>query len=233
MKILFELFIGILLWIVVSTGRKAIQATAHRSSKLQRILSVLPAVTIIAWYLYGLWLLRRWFSENSLYPIVILFYFAIPSLLVAWFILRDILAGAVFSGRTQFHLNHNIQCGDLSGRIIAKGITHLAVQTDNGGTARIPYSRLSGEIVTERSENTESDYYRIRLSVRGKKSPQFLQADLARDVRATPWASTATPPLVQLQKQTDISCEFEVLFRSLNSRHAARVERILRDAYEN
>jgi len=218
---------------VVSTGRKVIQATAHRSSKLQRILFVTPAVTIIAWYLYGLWLLQRWFSGNSLYPVVILFYFAIPSLLVAWFILRDILAGAVFSGRKQFHLNHHIQCGDLSGRIIAKGTTHLAVQTDNRGTARIPYSRLSGEIVTERSEDTESDYYRIRLNIPVKGSPQLLQADLVRDVRATPWASTATPPIVQLQKQTDASWEFEVLFRSLNSRHAARVERILRDAYEN
>jgi hypothetical protein len=233
MKILFELCIGVLLWIVVSTGRKVIQATAHRSSKLQRILSVLPAITIIAWYVYGLWLLQRRFSGNSLYPIVILLYFVIPSLLVAWFILRDIFAGAVFSGRKQFHLNHHIQCGGLSGRIIAKGMTHLAVQTDNGETARIPYSRLSGEIVTERSEDTESDYYRIHLTVPGKRSSQLLQADLIRDVRATPWASTATPPVVQLRKQTDTSCEFEVLFRSLNSRHAGFVERLLRDAYEN
>ena len=232
MKILFELFIGVLLWIVLSTGRKAIRATAHRSSKLQRIRHSMPAVAVVAWFLYGLWVLHRQFSGNSLHSIIIFFYIAIPALLAAWFILRDVLAGAVASSRRQFRLNHHIQCGDLSGRIIEKGITHVAVRTDSGDIARIPYSRLNGEIITERSEDTESDYFRIHLSVPRKDVPDRLQADLARDIRSIPWVSAATAPIVQLKKQSDTSCDFEVLFRSLNSRHAARVEHILRSAYE-
>ncbi|MEJ2109247.1 MAG: mechanosensitive ion channel [Acidobacteriota bacterium] len=232
MKIIFDLFAGLLLWAILSAIRKGVAATAHRAAALQRIQSFLPTIAAILWFFYGLWLIHGWFANQAIFPILLFFYIAIPALLIYWFVLRDVIAGLVFSSRMQFQPGRRIQHGDMSGRIIRKGAAHLLLRTDSGDTVRIPYSSLSGKIVTEKSEETESDYFRIHLSLRKQDRPDLLQARLAHDIIANPWASASTPPIVRLQKQTDSSCEFEILFRSLNSRHAARVENAIRNMYE-
>jgi len=232
MKILLELFAGIMLWIVLSIGRRTIDATAHRAKVLDRIRHYLPATAAIIWFLYGFWLLYRWVYGNTAFPYLLFFYIAIPTVLVAWYVLRDVMAGVVSSGRDQFDLNLRIQIGELSGRIVKKGATHVELQTDNGDSIHIPYSRLSREIVIGKSEDSESDYHRIHLKVSRQKQPDQLQADILRDIRSSPWATAATAPVVRYKQQENASCEFEILFRSLNSRHASRIERALRETYE-
>jgi hypothetical protein len=232
MKILFELLTGILLWVVLYTGRKTLAATAHRSAALQRVQRLRPMIAAIAWFLYGLWLLHRWVSGHPAFQTLLFFYIAIPALLTGWFVLRDTLAGVIASTRSQFHLNHRIQCGDLAGRIVAKGITHLVLQTDGGDIARIPYSSLIGKIVNEKSEGADADHFRIRLNIRNESRPEGLQTAITRHILNNPWASASATPIVRLKTRTDAACEFEILFRSLSSRHAARVEQSLRDAFE-
>ncbi|MBN2317638.1 MAG: mechanosensitive ion channel family protein [Acidobacteria bacterium] len=233
MKIFLELFLGILVWIVMSTGNKLIRAAAHRSSRVERIKPYLPGFAFAVWLLYALWLLQRRFASTSLYPIILFSLLALLAMLFIWFVLRDIIAGIVVSIRKQFHVNHRIRLNDLSGKIIERRMTHVTIRTDNGDIARIPYSRLSGEVVPERSEETASDYYRIHLCIPKNDTPEKLQTILTREVLSIPWASSGTAPVVQLKEQTDKACNFEVLIRSLNSRHAARVESILRDIYRD
>jgi hypothetical protein len=108
------------------------------------------------------------------------------------------------------------------------GITRMVVRTDSGDTASIPYSRLSGKVVSEQAEDTASDYYRIQLKLEKTEPLDQLQTSITREVLCTPWASFGTTPIVRLKGEDDSAYDFEVLFKSLNSQHAARVERILR-----
>ena len=233
MKFFLQLSVGVLLWAVLSIGGKTIRAAAHRGSRLQGIPSFMPAFSFIAWLLYALWIVHSWLSGSPLYPFIMFLCFALLATLFVWFVLRDVIAGTVVSCRKQFPVNHRIRFTDLSGKIIARGVTHITVRTDNGDIARIPYSRLSGEIVPERPEETASDYFRIHLIIPKKGSPEELQSILTRDVRSIPWAAGGTAPIVQLKEQTEDTCNFEILFKCLNSRHAARVERILRNKYSS
>jgi len=219
---------AILLWIVLKAGRRIIQFSVPRFSALKPLIPWLPTIAFIAWFLYIFWLINFWFFENAVYPSLILFLFIMLAVLFAWFVLRDVMAGLVFGSRGQFTLNHRISFGDIAGKIIGKGITHITVRTDRGETARIPYSRLSGEVVCERSEDTASDYYRVLLSLDKARSPDQMQSAIAREVLCIPWASFGSAPIVRLKSETDDAFEFEVLFQSLNSRHAARVKRALR-----
>lgn len=233
MKIFLELSLGILLWMAMLIVSRMIRALAHRSSGIQRIMPFLPGFAFAVWLLYAFWLLQRWFAATSIYPMVLFLLIALLSILFVWFILRDIIAGIVVSGRKQLQINHRIRLKDLSGKIIEKRTTHVTIRTDNGDLARIPYSRLSGEVFPERSEETGSDFHSILLSVPKNNTPEQLQAILARNVMSIPWASAGTAPIVRLKDETDSVCNFEILIRSLNSKHAARVEHILREIYEN
>jgi small-conductance mechanosensitive channel len=233
MKIFLELFLGILLWMAMLIGNKMIHAMAHRSSRVRQIMPYLPGSAFAVWILYAFWLLQRWFAATSIYPMVLFLLIALLAILFVWFILRDIIAGIVVSGRRQLHINHRIRLNDMSGKIIERRMTHATIRTNDGDLARIPYSRMSGEVFPERSEETGSDYHSIHLSIPKTDTPEQLQAVLARNVLSIPWASAGTAPIVRLQEQTDSDCKFEILIRSLNSRHAARVEHILRGIYEN
>jgi hypothetical protein len=228
MKILLGFIAGILLWILLKGGRRIIQASVPRFSALKPIMPWLPTIACIAWFIYAFWLINFWFSANTLYPALVLFLFIVLAVLFAWYVLRDVVAGLVFGSRGQFSLNHHVSSGDIAGKIIDKGITHITVRTDSGDTARIPYSSLSGKVVCERSEDTASDYYRVLLSLDKTKSSDQIQSAITREVLCIPWASFGSPPIVHLKSETEAAYEFEVLFQSLNSRHAARVERALR-----
>jgi len=232
MNLLLALAAGTLLWAALAAGRKAVDATAHRSAVLGRLQRYVPLIRVVAWYLFGFWLLRRWGAGRPLLPALLLLYLAVPALGVAWYVLRDVLAWAVTSGRGQLRLHHRIQCGGVSGTIVAKRVTHIVVQTDPGETARIPYTRLSGEIVRERSEDAGSDRYSIRIRPGKPGAPEDLREALARDLAAIPWACPQPAPVIELKERSGDDCEFEVRFRSLDRRHAARVERVLRGIHE-
>lgn len=233
MKIFLELLPGILLCAVMSIGNKAIHAAARRHAWIRRISPYMPGLAFAVWILYGFWLLQRWFAATPIFPAVLLFPLALLALLFVWFVLRDIIAGIVISGRRQLQVQHRIRFQDLSGKIIGRGMTHVTIRTDNGNLARIPYSRLSGEVVEERPEETASDYYSINLSIPKTGTPESLQTVLTREVLSIPWVSAGTAPVVRLKEQSEKSCNFEVLIRSLNPRHAARAERILKEIYRN
>jgi len=226
--IILVLFTGVLLWALLKTGRQIILASISRFSALKRIVPLLPGISFVAWLIYTFLLVHVCLSRYEVYPFLVLFLFILLASLFTWFVLRDIIAGLVFSTRNQFSLNHRISFGDTTGKIIGIEITHLVVRTDSGDTASIPYSRLSGEVVCERAEDTASDYYRTLLKLGKTEPPDQLQASITREVLCIPWASFGTTPIVRLKGENDSSYDFEVLFQSLNSRHAARVERALR-----
>ena len=226
--LIMVLLLGVLLWAFLKTGRQIILASVSHFPALKRLVPLFPGISFIVWLVYAFWLIHVGFSGNELYPFLALFLFILLAVLFAWFVLRDIVAGLVFSTRNQFSLNYRISFRDTTGKIIGIGITHLVVRTDSGDIASIPYSRLSGEVLCKRAEDAASDYYRILLKLKKTEPPNQLQASITREVLCIPWASFGTTPIVRLKEESDISCDFEVLFQSLNSRHAARVERALR-----
>ncbi len=226
--IMMTLLIGVLLWALLKTGRQITLASTSRFPALRRIVSFFPGLSFAAWLIYAFWLAHIYLSGYEAFPFLMLSLFVLLAALFAWFVLRDIIAGLVFTARNQFSLNSRISFGDATGKIIGIGITRLVVRTDSGDAASIPYSRLSNEIICERAEDTASDYYRILLKLEKIEPPDQLQASIVREVLCTPWASFGTMPIVRLKEETGSSVDFEVLFQSLNARHAARVERSLR-----
>jgi len=222
------LLIGVLLWALLKIGRQIVLASISSFPASKRVVPWLPGISFVSWLVYAFCLVHVSFSRYEIYPFLMLFLFILLAALFSWFVLRDIIAGLVFSTRSQFSLDHRISFGHTTGKIIGIGITHLLVRTDSGDTASIPYSRLSSEVVCERSEDTASDYYRILLKLGKTEPPDQLQASITREVLCIPWASFGTAPIVRMKGESDSSYDFEVLFQSLNSRHAARVERTLR-----
>jgi hypothetical protein len=222
------LLMGVLLWALLKTGRQIILSSSSRFSSLERVVPLLPGISFIVWIVYAFWFAHACFSKYEIYPFLMLFLLILLAALIAWFVLRDIIAGLVFSTRNQFSLNHRVSFGDTTGKIIGIGMTRLVVRTDSGDKASIPYSCLSSEVVCERAEDTAPDFYRVLLKLNKAAPPDQLQAAITREVLCIPWASFGTPPIVRLKEESDSFYDFEVLFRSLNSRHAARVERKLR-----
>jgi len=222
------LLTGFLLWALLKTGRQMVLALIPRFPSLKRVVPLLSVISFVIWIIYAFWLAHVYFSGYSTYPFLILSFFILLAALLAWFVLRDIVAGLVFSIRRQFSLNHRISFGDITGKIISMGITRMVVRTDSGDAASIPYSRLSSEVVCERAEDTASDYYRINLKLEKTEPPDQLQSSITREVLCSPWASFGTAPIVRLKGEDGSGRDFEVLFQSLNSQHAARVERALR-----
>ena len=222
------LLTGILLYALLKTGRHIILALIPRFSALKRIVPWLPGISFFIWIAYAFWLAHVYFSGYETYPFLILSFFILLAALLAWFVLRDIVAGLVFSIRRQFSLNRRISFGDITGKIIGMGITRMVVRTDSGDTASIPYSRLSSKVVCEQAEDTASDYYRIQLKLEKTEPLDQLQTSIIREVLCIPWAFFGTTPIVRLKGEDDSAYDFEVHFKSLNSQHAARVERVLR-----
>jgi small-conductance mechanosensitive channel len=232
-RLILVLLTGILLWALLKTGRKILLSLISRFPSLKRTVPLLPGISFIIWIVYAFWLAQVYFSGHEAYPFLEFSLLILLAALLAWFVLRDVAAGLVFSARSQFNLNHRISFGDITGKIIGMGITRLVVRTDSGDTASIPYSRLSGEIVCERAEDTASDYYRIQLRLGKSEPPDQLQASIIREVLCIPWVSFGSDPIVRLKAEDDSSFDFEVLFLSLNARHAARVESVLRSWAES
>ena len=72
---------------------------------------------------------------------------------LAWFVVKDFIAGIVFKVQNDLQANNNIQFGKITGIIKSQHLTHMKVETTTGQVIKIPYSRLNQDIISEISDS--------------------------------------------------------------------------------
>ena len=201
---------------------------ARRQTLWQRADYLLVGIEVLTWAGWLFWVIHHLTVDRTVY----VFYTVIISLLllgaVAWFILRDLVAGVVFKIQHNLKVQQPIQVIGQAGRLIRLGATTLMLEKTSGELVKIPYTKLINQTVVhnETSEVVESFDFTLRLP-KSQTKERWLRT-LHEQVILLPWASVSRRPVVRWDSEDEECHTFGLRVHSLNARYAQLIENHLR-----
>lgn len=201
---------------------------ARRQTLWQRIDYLLIGLEVLVWVIWLFWVIRHLTISRDVY---VFFTVSITLLLfgaVAWFVLRDLVAGIIFKIQHNLKVQQPIQVIGQVGRLVRLGTTTLTLEKPSGELVKIPYTKLINETVVhnEATEVVESFDFVLRLP-KSQSKERWLRT-LQQQILLLPWASVSRRPVVRWENEDEDCHVFELRVHSLNSQYAQLIENHLR-----
>lgn len=233
MKTIVVLITGLAVLVILKILRIIINRVGSKNSYWDKASKLFPMTEIIVWVVFVFWAAGLFYKDRIFYPYLLLGMMLISAGLIAWFFFRDIIAGALFKMQHDFKKDDYIRIGSISGQIKSLRHTHLELTAENGQTTKIPYSRLSRELITGMTTLEGMEENMIRLIVDKRIAKPEIEERIKFELANSPWCNYKNPPVIKLQGEDDGTYSFDVLVCTLNNKHLRRVEKALRDKLSN
>ena len=203
----------------------------RRQTLWQRASYLLAGVEFLTWTVWLFWLTRRLFISRDVY---VYFSMGVGLLLfgaLAWFLLRDVLAGIIFKLQHNLKPQQAIRVSEHAGRLLRLGVTTITIESHAGEHLKIPYTKLINQTVGHNESSHVVEPFDFTLEVPKSSSKDQWLRTLRCEVLLLPWASARRKPTVQWQREDDHCYLFEVRVHSLSAQHAQLIENHLRHVY--
>ncbi|MCF8368867.1 MAG: mechanosensitive ion channel [Bacteroidales bacterium] len=225
MKIIIVLLIGIAVFLLL----KALNATnnyfAKQFAKWTQKINLAPAVEFIVWLIFIFWSIDFLFKNKLYYQYLVISIVIIVVIFLAWFVVKDFIAGIVFKVQNDLQFNSHIQLGKITGTIKSQHLTHLKVETSLGQVVKIPYSRLNQEVISEILDSSMVEEFKFQVQSGKGKSKQEIEDMIEFLVINSPWSSSNSSPIIKLISEKEDKFTFEVQVNTLNHKHMRQLEK--------
>lgn len=223
MNILIFILVGVILFFLFRLGFRLSNALIKKKIIRSGIQTSLPLIELLAWITYLFWGALILFGKHVHYDLIVVVMAILIILGLAWFVFRDILAGVLL--KTEKSLEHGqvIKTPIVEGKIKKTGTRFLELINDKGETIKVPYSRLSNELIIIPPENEESLPHQLLLPVASEKQAEEIKKQVISHLLALPWI-ISPHPVVKLIKTEEGKHAIHITFHTHNLTHAALVE---------
>ena len=172
---------------------------------------VLPVVEAVLWLTYIVWAVGAVFSQGLYYNAALLMVLTISLALVSWFAARDWIAGLILRVQDAYATGQKIRFGEVEGTIRQVGHLALEIELSDGEQAKIPYSRISGQIRSQIRPDITSNYYHFEIEI-GNEIPLSEARHILRTaIMNSPWTAFEQEPQIKLLTETSTHYSFEVV----------------------
>jgi len=211
---------------------------------LSRILNIIPehrlrpaltrllsAIEGIGWIFFLFWAVGKLFTEPLYNTIATLFLLAIVGVWIAWYAVRDWIAGVLLKVQDVYESDQFIQLDDMQGRVTRLGYLSMEIEQENGDRVKIPYSKISGQIHSIHHPEVLSNYYRFQVSVPQTSSAVDASNALRTAILNTPWSSPQKPIRINLVQESENMYVFEAMVYATRQSFAQAIEDAVRQEF--
>ncbi len=115
MKIIIVVLIGILVYVFLKVINTLYTYINKKYSKWTRKVNLIPAIELIVWLIFIFWAVDYLFKNKLYYQYLVISIVIIVVIFLAWFVIKDFIAGIVFKVQNDLQINSNIQLGKIIG----------------------------------------------------------------------------------------------------------------------
>jgi len=190
----------------------------------------LPVAELTIWIIFFTWAIQYLYNRGYLVTIVPLMIFIIIILYLAWYVLKDLIAGIVFKTSNPLAINDHITVAGVSGKIIEIGQNILKIENDSGRIITIPYSKITGEIIQMHfpSQSLLSHCFLFKMELIYETEQVFEIIEKLRiTILSLPWASQKKEPMIIIKDEGPNDILFSITVFSLDNGYFTRIEKFL------
>lgn len=232
MKILIALAIVIVAAILINSFKQALNKLVLRFKLAKMAYKVLPIIELLIWMALIFWIVNFLFQEYPYYNLMVASLMFVAILFISWYYIRNFIAGIFFRLQNKFTIGDIIQFAQITGNIKKLTYSHLVVEAKEGRIMRIPYSKMSNQII---SGHTDLNIFHESKFV--LKTNTSLGKDQAREAIVTsillsPWHKLNRKPIVKCISEEEVSLVFEVQVSTKNEKHLTHLVGALKKEFE-
>lgn len=232
MKLLITLSAGFLLFFLLRLSGRLIRLAPLKKSMHKTLLRSFPVLEFVSWVIYAFWASSMIFGDKAFFPTLQTAIIIMLLLALGWFLLRDFIAGIVLKTENAFELNENIKTSFAEGRLVKLGNRSLEIESDTGERIRLPYSRLSNELIVRMPRGGNFLSHEMLLKV-SKSIPQSsVQEQLRVFILSQPWTAIQREPVIKVAAEEEQDTTYKIQFFTFSPKHASIMEDQINKLFE-
>lgn len=228
MKLVIVILILLAVALLLRILKLVVKRIGENSRWINKVDNIEPLFGLVVWLIAVFWAVYYLFYDKNYYNFIV---FALIGLLVvafSWFFVKDFMAGILFKTQNNFVPGEVVQLMGVSGKLRAMLLTHVSIYTDDGEVVKIPYSKVSGEIISKKSVSGQVGCNYFEIKVPKKEELETYLNLFEKILLASPWRIKDSKPDVKLKSETDDFYVFEIHFEARSEKHLKYVADYLR-----
>lgn len=205
---------------LVLVGRY-LRALPLKTGMRRFLLRAFPTVEFFIWLGFGLWALNQFLGRFESFDLLLPMVFLVLILAGGWYFVRDFMAGVILKAEMPLEPGQHISTPHIQGVLKKAGYRSAEVETDTGRSVRIPYSRLTGEILSYEKSARDLKQQEIELRIGSQLPMHEVREKITAELLLLPWISPGERPHIRIGEQCAEYNIYHVRFHALSDRHAA------------
>lgn len=232
MRILIALAIVIVSAILINSFKLALDKLLLRYKLAKRVYKVLPIVELLFWMALMFWIVNFLFGDYTFYNLLVASLMFVALLFVSWYYIRNFIAGIFFRLQNKFTIGDIIQFAEITGNIKTLTSSHLVMEAKEGQVMRIPYSKLSNEIISEHTDLNTFHESKIKLKTGTSLGVEPTREAIVSSILLSPWQKLNRKPSVKFIAEEDGLFVFDVNVSTKNEKHLGYLISALKTEFE-
>ena len=145
--------------------------------------------------------------------------------------LRDLVAGVIFKLSDHFSINDTLKVKKYSGKIVSFGRSSLELETENGKSIYIPYSKVLNAVNIKTDPAEKISRYNFKLETIKDCALKEKTEQIKQAIMVLPWSSIKKSPLIKPIDETENSFLFEITIFSLEKEYFHKIENNIKEQF--
>jgi hypothetical protein len=187
---------------------------------------------LFTWLLLSLWFLpfmmqKHIYAGGGLLLIIVSIF-----IWIAWFGLKDLVAGFIFKTNSGLHIAEQIEIGEYKGVIIKMGFRNLILETPEGNYISLPFSQIINKPIIKVSSAEIRHNRTFEMEVNPVDNIPKLTNEIAQKISMHPRSSIMEQPKVELVSESGDKLILRVKIYAVEKKYLGLIEEDIRNAFE-
>ncbi len=177
-----------------------------------------------SWLFFGGWSLKMIFGGSEYYSIFTITIFAIFSLWIGWFLVKDFIAGIILKLSDSYQKGQFFRLGKIKGNITEINYLHLTINKNNGEIVKIPFSKILGSVHHKSFLDDKTKKGKFSFSIERQDSLVKTTDKIREIILLTAGVNIKKEPIINLIDDSEKIWQFEITFFVLDDKYCETIE---------
>lgn len=202
--------IAVIIYLLFRFASKFVNSFITGSRLKWKLRTIIYLVQFIVWLAFLLIVFNSAALKDWIINPVFIVATGLILLLIVLTIGKDVFTGMAMRLEETLTLNNTIKSSVASGRIIQLGLRSVTLESGNGETIRLPYSKLTNSVITYSRPESKFRSFETELTISRKHTPEETKQILARELLNSPYCSVKQSPIITFLGAVDDYYKFKL-----------------------
>jgi small-conductance mechanosensitive channel len=231
--VLSLLLLGLLVYFVLRLIRFAIPYIAKNRNFREWITQYFSLFELFVWITFLLWFLPYLVHRNIYAGVGLGLILLAIFIWIAWFGLRNLIAGFIFKSNNGLKIGQLIQIDDERGTIVKLGYRNIILDTTKGNLVNIPYSQITNKSLIKINSTEQRHSITFKLKTPKTKNIKKITTDISAHILMHPRCSITEKPNIELLEEQENEMIFSIKIFAVENKYLSTIEEDIKEWAKN